>query len=387
MLCCHALGVVSYGRMTLALYCIYLLIVFVHSVERALIADIGRIENEVDDYHRTNQNEALKMTNWKLALQVMGDNILTQASELPETAETDRRREALLMEIQVLHDACQSHEEEVSRLETTLKDQACFDRQLDVLVYALEADLNALDLQARAFDNNQNLLFRTLVDGLGEVHRLCSPQVELLPVLFHLQIDKQRGLRYPLINELRLAYKPKGDVGSDEIQAAWSLAAQLLLTIGTLFDFQSPQWRIVPLSHCAKLLYYPLADGNEVSSERGERRRFEAHELGGCGNESKSLMMWNKLMHLVVHHVMVKVHESTESGLLGSESLLPLPYEISETKIGDIVLNLLGESDDAGWSRTIHYMISVLEWLLECSKVFMLQTSRLLADSTGIEMT
>ena len=51
--------------------------------------------------------------------------------------------------------------------------------------------------------------------------------VRLHAALFHLVVDK-RGLRYPLINELRLAYRPKGDVHWKEINAAWAQATQLL---------------------------------------------------------------------------------------------------------------------------------------------------------------
>jgi hypothetical protein len=54
----------------------------------------------------------------------------------------------------------------------------------------------------------------------------------------------ERDLRYPLINNLRLAHKPRG-ISWLEINAAWSQAAQLLMFVGSTIKFKSKDLRIV----------------------------------------------------------------------------------------------------------------------------------------------
>ena len=63
----------------------------------------------------------------------------------------------------------------------------------------------------------------------------------------------ERDLRYPLINNLRLAHKPRG-ISWLEINAGWSQAAQLLMFVGSTIKFKSKDLRIVPLMSCAKII-------------------------------------------------------------------------------------------------------------------------------------
>ncbi|GKY94001.1 hypothetical protein MPSEU_000366900 [Mayamaea pseudoterrestris] len=345
----------------------------VERVSRAMVTDIQRITNETNQYATANQNEEWIEAHWKLAIQMADEHFITTNQQSFNRLEVavETRRNALATEIHMLHEACRLHEEEATRLTIVLKDQALLENQLDDLVCAIDEDFSTLELQVRVFNIDQELLVRTLADRQDRVRRLCSTQVQLLPVMYRLQTDNQRGLRYPLINELRLVYRPKGDVKREEIRAGWSLAAQLLLAIATSFSFQSTHWRIVPLSHCAKILYYPLASGSAGACDGSEGRLFEAHTLGEEAKESKSLMTWNALLHAVVQHVMIIVHDAVGSGLINNVAVSPLYYDISPTKVGDIDLEQLSGNDDAGWSRAIHYMTSDLRWLLECLTDFM----------------
>jgi hypothetical protein len=211
-----------------------------------------------------------------------------------------------------------------------------------------------------------------LAEIQAEAEQLSSAQIQLPSMLMDLQVDRERGLRYPLINELRLAYRPKGDVQWNEIQAAWSLAAQLLLVIGTLFDFQSQYWTIVPLSHCAKLIYY--APESSHIDPTGKQRRAVVYNLGHPKtNGSKALSAWNALLFQVMEHTTTKMNQACDCGILDHASIPPLPFEIAPGKIGNVVLERLDESDDAGWSRAIHFMSSNLLWLSECASAFVLQ--------------
>ena len=271
-------------------------------------------------------------------------------------------------------------------LGSVLNEQALLDQQFEDLTSSLEEDSNDLELQARAFCSDQEMLFRSLVEGIGAARRLCSPRVQLLHGLFDLQVDKERGLRYPLINSLRLAYRPTGDVSRKEIQAAWSLAAQLLLIVGLAFDFQSERWKVIPLSHSAKLLYYPPLEGNGMKQGGAEKSKLEAFVLGDEGGESQPLVIWNQLLHSIVRHVTIAMHDAVEAGFLCDTKAppFPLPYTIAAAAIGEIVLEKVDANDDATWSRTIHCMTSVLEWLCLCSEIWMLENVMLLAESASL---
>jgi hypothetical protein len=271
---------------------------------------------------------------------------------------------------------------------------------------------NALELEARAFDNDQEQLSRALLEILDEVERLSSPQLQLPATLLRLQVDRERGLRYPLINELRLAYRPKGDVQWHEIQAAWALAAQLLLSICTLFHFQQqPQqlsshnsnnncWRLIPLSHCAKLFYYPSERSNTKSgpAAAGSAADNQTHTVATTAqhtrpivfnlghpktNQSKALLTWNALLCQVMQHVTAELTAAIDLGILVAQEVPPIPFEMSPTKIGHTWLTQLGEDDDGGWSRVIHCMTSNLLWLSDCASLFVRQQV-ILESSTAL---
>jgi hypothetical protein len=301
-----------------------------------------------------------------------------------DTVDFGRAEQAFRNEMQQLQEACDQHEEELRHLESLRKEQALISRDLDQFDYAMEEEQNALELEARAFNNDQEQLYHTLVEIQAEVERLSSSRIKLPSVLMDLQVDRERGLRYPLINKLRLAYRPKGDVQWKEIQTAWALAAQLLLVVATLLQFQSQHWKIVPLSHCAKLIYN-APEGPSHDAAGNQKRRAIVYNLGHpTTNGSRALLAWNALLYQVVQHTTTKMSEARESGMIDAQSIPTLPFDVSAGKIGNIILAQLDENDDAGWSRAIHFMASDLMWLSECASAFVLQQV-LLTTSTVAE--
>lgn len=302
--------------------------------------------------------------------------------------------EAFRNEIELLEATCKQHQDELAHLLAVQKEQALIDRDLDRLQEAIAEEQNALELEARAFNNDQEQLSRALAEVQDEVERLSSSEIRLPAASLHLQVDIERGLRYPLINELRLAYRPKGDVQWQEIQAAWALAAHLLLVIATLFEFQSQHWRIVPLSRCAKLIYHPpvrneresgFPGGQEVN---GGMSRTVVFNLGHPKtNGSKALLAWNALLCQVVQHTLSKIALATENGILDAADIAPLSFAITPTNIGGISLTQLDESDDGGWSRVIHFMASDLLWLSECASSYVLQQVLLVTPLAVISAT
>lgn len=383
-------------------------------VEYALDTESERLENETLLYQQFSQKEKERSEQIQRSLQKV---VATKTSSSSSSLETsvildsndmennitpeelqNRAEQAFLDEIEALEEECRRQEAELEHLKALKKEQ--FDIQQDLIddEYALEEERNALELEARAFDNDQEQLYRELKDIQTEVDKLSSLDIHLPSMLLDLQVDKERGLRYPLINELRLAYRPKGDVKWDEIQAAWSLAAQLLLVVGTLFHYPSKQWKIVPLD-CAKLIYFNDEDdnnsGNTKSKEitslpsssppppsqqkqqqqkdmESEQRRKKAivYHLGHPKtNGSKALRAWNTLLHQVAIHV----NNMQEEALRTGEMTIPfpkMPYPMTTTAVGTIDLLQLNDNDDAGWSRAIHFMASNLQWLSECASLY-----------------
>jgi len=239
-------------------------------------------------------------------------------------------------EIDLLQQEIQAREAELEHLNSLYMDQLNIASQLEAYEEEYHVERNALELKAISFDAVLDQTSNELSQVQSEVDRLAS--VQLPQAVFDLQVD-QRGLRYPLINQLRLAFRPKGDVPTKEIEVAWSQATQLLLVVGTLLNYPSSDWKVVPLADCAKLIY----------------RKEEIYNMlpGDC----RSLIAWNALLD------QVSKHASTHPKFSVQVTSSTPPFLSSATSIGNIDLTSLSQSDHAGWSHAIHRMASNLLWL------------------------
>lgn len=226
-------------------------------------------------------------------------------------------------ETDMLRQEIEAREAELEHLNSLYKDQLNISEQLEAYEEEFHMERNALELKAISFDAVLDQTSNELSQIQNEVDRLAS--VQLPQALFDLQVD-QRGLRYPLINQLRLAFRPKNDVPSKEIVVAWSQATQLLLVLGTLLNYPSSDWKVVPLADCAKLIYHK-----------------EIYNMlpGDC----RSLIAWNALLDQVLKHAC----RHTKFSVQGSTSAPP--FLSSPTCIGNIDLTSLNQSDHAGWSH------------------------------------
>lgn len=220
-------------------------------------------------------------------------------------------------EITLLLQAISQQEEELAHLKQLRKEQDSISIELDDMEASMAHEENALELEARAMSHTQNQLTKTLQTAEVEIAKLAAVDLSL----FSLVIDK-RGLRYPLINEFRLAFCPKGDLGWDEIQTAWCQVAQLLLSM----SLHMKEWRIIPLTSCAKIIH--------------EKRVYNlGKDMLSMSGALKSLI---RLLH------------STQQ---------TLPYQITEERIGDVLFPQLPNTDHPGWSRVVHYLACNLEHL------------------------
>lgn len=281
-------------------------------------------------------------------------------------------QKAVLMfqhEIELLEETYRQCELENRQLDSLQAEQCLRRRKLDKLYDSVAEAQIEIELEAKAFDNDHEQLCRMLAVSQEELDCISSPTIRLPTILLHMQVD-ERGLRYPLINELRLAYRPKGDVHWEEIQGAWSLAAQLLLFTGNIFGFHSKHCKIVPMSVCAKLIYHPPIESFDPPQSPNQEKRSIVYNLGHPStNTKKALLTWNALMCQIIHYVhtvMLQVENEVEG-----ECVVPaIPFAVSSTTVGSITLTKLNENDDVGWSKAIQYMASNLLWLSECASIF-----------------
>lgn len=213
--------------------------------------------------------------------------------------------------------AIEQEEQELSHLEQLKREQEQISLELDGMETSLAREENELELEAQAMSHTQSQLCNMLELAQLETEKLAVADLSL----FSLTID-ERGLRYPLINDLRLAFSPKGDLGWEEIQAAWSQVAQLLLFI----DVHQREWRIIPLTPRAKIIHVKTV-----------------YNLGkDMTSMAKSLKALATLLE---------------------SSNIPLPFPITKDSIGDVLIAQLPNSDHPAWSRFVHYLACNLQHL------------------------
>lgn len=326
-------------------------------------ADMQRLESECRLYRNAAQDEKTRQASQLRAVQSSFST--TDRATFPLDDHTLENLEHNLQEeIERLDDIRKEEELELQNLNNLLKDAAIVSKQLDTLQWDINEEANALELESHAFHNEEQQMLTALNEVQSEAGRLSSKGICFPTRLLDLRVDSARGLRYPLINELRLAYRPKGDLEWDEIQSAWALAAQLLLQSATLLDFQSRHWRIVPLSQCAKIIYHsPRNDGRGV-----------VHNVGHRSSKSwEALIAWNALLFEVVQHALSVIQSAVEKGLLETSHIEKLPYEQTRQKIGGVPLRLLNVNDDASWSRVVHFMSCNLLWLANVASLWTLE--------------
>lgn len=260
-------------------------------------------------------------------------------------------------EIENLRAACNEHESELEKLNDLLSEEVKLSETLSQQEDEILADFNALAIEAIAFQEIHKQL--TIQCTSAERERYKLSHVRLPEALFKIDVD-ERGLRYPLINSLRLSYKSKGGVSWKELNAAWSQAAQLVMFVGSVINFMSSNLKIVPLVSCAKIF--------EV--REGKQKRI-VHNLGidfeSMNNRqdsiARSLRAFCALLQQVLEHV-----ESKRSLIIsgsGSEQVdTDPPYKMRGTIIGSFDLSHLKDDDDLAWNSVVHCIASNLKWLV-----------------------
>ena len=301
----------------------------VHRVMNAIQEDIHRLQQETTAYHHAVVEEEERYESLHSTL------LLTNGkTETPEGIISWTQR-SFQDEIVILHEACKQYQEELEQLKEVQRQQLVMSRQLDDMEDFVAKEQNTFELQARAFDNDISDVSHQIRTVHDEMDSLAT--VRLHFALFELVVD-ERGLRYPLINELRLAYRPKGDVQWAEINVAWSQVLKLLLLVGTSVGFRPQKWRIVPLTSCAKLMYL-------------ESNRREVYTMGKQ-HMASSLRALTAFLDLLVQHIVTLLHPTTR-----------IPHDMARNRIGSWDLSRIEDGDDPGWSNVIQSISLNLLWI------------------------
>jgi len=123
---------------------------------------------------------------------------------------------AFEQEIQGLVTACTQHETELQRLHEHILKQNQLSEALTLEEDALHTEYNSLEIDARSFEHIHQQLTLQCRTADREVAALCC--VQLHSTLFDIttSVEDDRGgrqqLLYPLINDLRFAHRPKGEL-------------------------------------------------------------------------------------------------------------------------------------------------------------------------------
>jgi hypothetical protein len=372
-------------------------------VALTLEAETQRLYAEVDVYGETVQaskqrSKALQRTTIHLTHATTAEPTNSSHNQNDKAAVNNNNpiEEAYQEEIAMLEREIQARSDELLHYKSIHKEQTELTAELGTLEEGLQSQENSLELQSEAFDNRRQILTKSLAEVQHEVDKLTC--VSLPRVLFDLQVDQARGLHYPLINQLRLAFRPKGDVPAQEIQVAWSQATQLLLILGTLLEYPGLDWKLVPLADCAKLIYrkeiFNLVPGDcrSLMAWNALLDQVVKHALslvagvgvGGCGTAGNNRLNSNKqhsqqydntnrMTHnhsrnhntstrCTSNNANINANNNDPTTVLFGKPTLP-PYSSSPTMIGNTELARLDPIDHVVWSQVIHRMASNLLWL------------------------
>jgi len=276
-------------------------------------------------------------------------------------------------EVATLQAAVKEYQEELSHLDELMREQiqraAILSREEDLIFM----DQNDVEIDAKEFEN----VSRQLTARCTEAHTeaMALSKVNLHSALFDIVVSddcdggKGNGGPYtpsfPRINGMRLAHRPRFDLGWAEINCAWASAAQLLLFIGSSIKFTSEDLRIVPMSSCAKIVEirgsknYVHNLGMDLDQGDGRNGSSSSNASHWTSRPNDHLVMipairaFNALLSQVFEHL-PKQNKATKE---------EQPFQISRTAIGSYDLMRLHEEEGPNASAVIFCIAKNLKWL------------------------
>lgn len=284
-------------------------------------------------------------------------------------------------------------EEEIKNLQAAFHEQKSLSEHLTSLLIeqenrsqriSMEEDrlmhqMNDLELQTKNFQVESREIAMKCLNTQQEMEALKSTKINsaLFLITNYSRADTDKNLKpyselhaskYPLINGLRLSHNSNENLQWSEIQTAWAQVALLLFFTSEILNFSSKDFRIIPLTDCAKIIQitsqkkkieHTLGQETNIKGTRSRNQRYNQP----C-TLPNSLISLNHFIHQLVECALS--NKGSSSVDCNSETL---PFKMSPTNIGQINLRLLGENDDEAWLDVINSIAANLDWLLKLSRL------------------
>lgn len=258
------------------------------------------------------------------------------------------------LEIQALTQACNEQEDEIRMLQNVLQQQIERSKAISSQEENAFYELNALERDAHNFTEESHHISNLCSSVFTEIDSLS--RVKLISIPFRIDISPNCTGRYPLINNLRLAYRTneKANLHREEINAARSQAGQLVaFTCGLYPEFRTSLIRIIPLSYpCAKIQMLTTPSGGDGKSKHVYNLGWDIQ----TGLDDASHIPTPSLM------AFLSLFSDLASHILSDSNYQYPPFEMTHSSIdGQDVTNLL--STDSAWSSVVYCIACNLSWL------------------------
>lgn len=264
---------------------------------------------------------------------------------------TNRALDQFNQEIQALTQACKEQEDEIKLLQNVMQEQIQRSTTISSQEENAFHELNALERDTYNFIEESHHISNMCSSVFTEIDSLS--RVKLISIPF--QIDTSQNGRYPLINNLRLAYRTneKANLHRKEINAAWVQAAHLLaFTIGLYPNFQSSLIRIIPLSYpCAKIQILTTPSGRDGKRNHVYNLGWEQADEDDTNHiPTPSLLAFLSLFSDLASHV------------LSESNYQAPPFEMTHRSIDGADTTKLLDTDPV-WSSVVYCIACNLHWL------------------------
>jgi hypothetical protein len=230
-------------------------------------------------------------------------------------------------------------------------------------------EFHSLEIESKAFQSEHRRL--TIQCHAAEKERYYLEHVSLHSAMFHIIVDNQGGSRsFPLINDLRLTYRPKGDVQWDELNLAWSKVVHLIMSIASSVGFQSANLRILPLVSCAKIIDVKHNSDNGIE-KKVYNLGLDKTSMDRKTHKTENIISGITALHALLFQIMNHFNDRMDFSNIKSQ----IPYDIHAHTVGrfDLRPNLNShhrDYEDVKWSGIVHCIASNLKWLSDnCMKM------------------
>eukprot|EP00804_Cyclotella_cryptica_P009319 CCRYP_008987-RA/>CCRYP_008987-RA protein AED:0.05 eAED:0.05 QI:276/1/1/1/0.5/0.4/5/79/477 len=328
-------------------------------VGRALDEHSSLLLDECLSYDEVASSEEQRVESIRRALSGLVDNTNLDCA-VDEGNAVEWALDQFNQEIEALTHACQEQEKELQVLQNLMQDQLNRSKALASQEENAFHALNAVERDMHNFNEESHHVSNMCSSVMAEIDALSK--VKLVSVPFHIDVSNNHVGRYPLINNLRLAYRTneKANLHHEEINTAWVQAAQLVAFTCGLYPRFHSSIRIIPLSYpCAKIQIMTSAvSGRDDTSKRVYNLGWDMQACSEHANHhipSPSLIAFLSLLCQLVTHILA------ESNL--DQGLPCLPFEMSPTCIDGVDVTKLLDSDIASWSSVVYCTAVNLHWL------------------------